>query len=254
MRRRKQGKLKLKKLAFKAKNGYYPIHKKSASISCGHDYSIKRYSMKDCIRQIKDEDVLFDIAKNHDKPSFRELAAANPNLNDDDKLINIVNECNGYALRTTAAAKIRDEKNLTDLLENHYDWHVRREALRNPNLRDNKAFENAALKDEDYMVRREAVKHIENQDVLVHLACNDEDAIVRISALKKIRNMDIIVFAAKNDSSWRVREAAVGLIDRIDVLDELLAIEEDEFILDAIEDRIDCVLREIIINKNRYDR
>lgn len=249
MRRRKQGKLKVRKLAFKAKNGYYPIHKKSTNIICGRDNSIKRYWMGDSIRQIKDEDVLFDIAKNHKEPGFRVLAVANPNLKDEDKLFSIINECNGYVLRTTATAKLRDEKNLIDLLENHYDWHVRCEALRNPNLLDEKVFENAALNDEDYMVRREAVKHIENQDLLVRLVRNDEDALVRRQALEKIRNMDIIVFAAKNDPNWRVREAAVGMIDRIEVLDELLAIEKVGLILNAIEDRIDRLLRELINKK-----
>ena len=253
MRRRKQGKLKLRKLAFKAKKGYYPIHKKSTNIICGRDYSIKRYWMGDSIRQIKDEEVLFDIAKNHDNPSFRVLAVVNSNLKDDDKLLNIVCECNGYVLRTTATAKLRDERNLMDLLENHYDWHVRREALRNPNLLDKKSFENAALNDEDYMVRREAVKHIENQDLLVRLAKNDEDALVRINALEKITNMDIIVFAAKNDSSWRVRVAAVGMIDRVEVLDELLGLEKDAFIQNAIEERIESVIRQIILNKNRLN-
>ena len=50
MKRRKQGKLKLRKLAFKAKNGYYPIHKKPATFDYyGNNISNKRYDMKKAI-------------------------------------------------------------------------------------------------------------------------------------------------------------------------------------------------------------
>ena len=214
MRRRKQGKLKLRKLTFKAKNAYYPIHKKPAKFNYyGRNISNKWYDMKKVILQIKDEDVLFDIAQTHEDPSYRVVALWNSNLKDDGKLFHLANECKGYILRSTAVSKIRDEDMLINLIDNHYDWHVRYEAIRNPNMSNEKIFEQVALLDEDYMVRREAVKRLQNQDLLVYSLKNDEDPIVRINALNKIKNRDLIIFAAKKDPNWRVREAAIKLMD-----------------------------------------
>lgn len=222
MRRRKQGKLKLRKLTFKAKNGYYPIHKKPAKFNYyGRNISNKWYDMKDSIRQIKDGDVLFDIAQNHEDPSYRVVALWNSNLKDDAKLFYIANECKGYVLRSTAVSKIRDEDMLISLIGNHYDWHVRYAAVRNPNMSNERIFEQVALHDEDYMVRREAINHVENQDLLVYSLKNDEDPIVRINALNRIKNRDLIIFAAKKDPSWRVREVAIKLMDYNEVFEKL---------------------------------
>lgn len=110
---------------------------------------------------------------------------------------------------------------LISLIDNHYDWHVRYEAIHNPNMLNKHVFEEVALHDEDYMVRREAVKHVENQDLLVHSLKNDEDPIVRINALNKIKNRDLIIFAAKKDPNWRVREAAIKLMDYKEVFEKL---------------------------------
>lgn len=238
MRQKRQGKLKLKKFRFKAKNGYYPIHKKSFKRWGKKNYHIKEYDMRNSIKHIKDEKVLLDIALNHERNSNRLEAVKNHNLRNEKILYKIINECNGYKIRTSAVSKIINENYLINLIKNHYDWHVRSEALRNSNLRNKKTIEKAALHDKDYMVRREAVRQVDNQDILVYLSRNDEDVLVRSYCIKQVRNMDIIVYVAKHDVNWRVRKAAIEEIKDKNLLESLIDYEEDDYCRDLIEKKI----------------
>lgn len=239
MSQKKQGKLKLKKFRFKAKNGYYPIHKKSFKRWGKKNYHIKEYNMGNCIKHIKDENTLLDIALNHVRTSNRLDAVKNHNFRNEKKLLKLINECNGYEIRSTAVSKIKKEENLINLVKNHHDWHVRCEALRNDYLRNKKTIEKAALHDKDYMVRMEAVKHVDNQDVLVFLSRNDENVLVRSYCVKQVRNMDILVYVAKHDVNWRVRKAAIEEIKDKKILETLLNYEEDDYCRDLIEKMIE---------------
>ncbi len=239
MSQKSQGKLKLKKFRFKAKNGYYPIHKKSFKRWGKKNYHIKEYNMGNSIKHIKDENVLLDIALNHERNSNRLDAVKNNNFRNEKKLLKLINECNGYETRSTAVSKLKKEDNLINLVKNHHDWHVRCEALRNDNLRNKKTIEKAALYDKDYMVRRGAVKHVDNQDVLVYLSRNDEDVLVRSYCIKEVKNMDIVLYVAKYDVNWRVRKAAIEEIKDIELLESLFDYEEDYYCCELIEKRIE---------------
>ena len=237
MKRGKKEKLKQKKTIFKAKYGYCPIHKKANKIRYkrGWSQTTKHYSYTANIKRIKDDDVLFDLAK---QGSLSSIAVKNHNFRDLNKLLELINGDYGNGVRMAAVRKIDDEEILLDLINNHYYWHVRKTALEKINPRNEPAFINAALNDEDYMVRRCAVKYIYHQDTLVYLSRNDEDVIVRIECLGKIRNIDIIIYVAKHDKNWRVRNAAIDLIDDIDVLKDILKLERNMFLKETIENRI----------------
>ena len=240
----KKEKLKQKKVLFKAKHGYYRVgHRRApkrhyySSWNVGRD--IRHYSKSHNIRILKDEDALFDIAKNAEHPINRVDAIQNHHLKDESKLLELINGNYGYDVRIAAVRRIRSDETLIDLLKNHNDWHVRYAALDSIKKIDETILNDVALNDEDYVVRRKAAEHVKNQDVLVYISRNDEDALVRANALEKIRNMDIIVFQAKNDPNWRVRKAAIELIDDIDVLEQLLENEKDMFIQEFIEEKIE---------------
>lgn len=140
-----------------------------------------------------------------------------------------------------AVSKLMDESNLADLAKNHPNWYVRREALRNCNLRDQNVIGDVSF-DESYMVRREAVMHLENQNLLVYISRNDPDAIVRINCIKKIRNRDIIVYAARHDPHWRVRRAAIEDISDAEVLKNLLKYEKNASVQDMIRAKMDSLM------------
>lgn len=244
MKRGKRQKLKQKKEVFKAKHGYIPIYKKS---NTRHKKSKNRvanrrwnhfkcrFTQSDGIKRIKNEDILFDFAKNHPEGK---TAVENPNLKDENKLLELINGDYGFEVRTAAVKRINNPDILMDLISDNFDWHVRCEAINMLETCDDSIFIRAALDDDDYMVRRQAVKRLKNQDVLIFLSRNDDDLFVRCEALAKIKNMDVIVHAAKNDESWRVRKVAIELIEEGDDLAEILKYENDPFIRDLIEKRI----------------
>lgn len=157
----------------------------------------------------------------------------NKQIERENRLLALINEhqC------VEATSKLMEESTLANLVENHSNWYVRREALRNRHLRDEKVIEKACF-DENYMVRREAVKHLENQDLLVYISRNDPDAIVRISCIRRIKNRDIAVYAARHDPHWRVRKAAIEEIRDAEILSSLLKDERNEAIQDMIRARI----------------
>ena len=240
----KKEKLKQKKAIFKAKYGYYPLSKVAPRRHRRFKNVVRdrrNYSKAENVKKIKSEDVLFDIAKSEDY-SFRSnlslTAIENHHLKDENKFLELINGDYEYPIRMAAVRRIRNEEILIDLLKNHSDWHVRYAALDSINKFDESLINDVVLNDEDFIVRREAVKYVKDQDILVFISRNDEDAIVRIDALKKIRNMDIVVYQAKNDPNWRVRVAAIELIKDLDILEELLENEKYLFVQEAIEGQI----------------
>ena len=240
----KKEKLKQKEAIFRAKHGYYTLSK--AAPRRHRRYKNVFRDTRNCsrtenVRKIKSEDVLFDIAKSGDysfweKPSL--AAIENHHLKDEIKFLELINGDYEYHVRIAAVRRIRTDEILYDLLKNHSDWHVRWAALDSINKFDESLINDVVLNDEDFIVRREAVKYVKDQDTLVFISRNDEDAIVRIDALKKIRNMDIVIYQAKNDPNWRVRVAAIELIKDLDILEELLLNEKDLFVQEAIEVQI----------------
>lgn len=160
----------------------------------------------------------------------------NKQIERENRLLALINEHQ----RVEAASKLMDESNLADLAKNHSNWYVRREALKNRLLRDQEVIEKACF-DENYMVRREAVNHLANQDLLVYISRNDPDAIVRISCIRRIKNRDIAVHAARHDPHWRVRKAAIEEIGDIEILRNLLKDEKNSSTQDMIKAKMDSL-------------
>lgn len=157
----------------------------------------------------------------------------NKQIERENRLLTLINEhqC------VEAASELMEESTLADLVENHSNWYVRRESLKNRHLRDEKVIEKACF-DENYMVRREAVNHLENQDLLVYISRNDPDALVRISCIRRIKNKDIAVYAARHDPHWRVRQAAIEEIGDVEILSSLLKDERNAPTHDMIMEKI----------------
>ena len=246
----KKEKQKQKKAIFKAKYGYYPLSKTAPRRHYGYKRVVRDtrdYSRAENVKIIKSEDALFDIAKSGDYTYFDkpQLAAIkNPHLKDENKFLELINGDYEYHIRMAAVRRIRNDEILIGLLKNHSDWHVRYAALDSIHKIDESLINDVALNDEDFLVRREAVKYVKDQDTLVFISRNDEDAIVRIDALKKIRNMDIVVYQAKNDPNWRVRIAAIELIKDLDILEGLLENEKDLFVQEAIEGKLENLTKQ----------
>lgn len=58
-------------------------------------------------------------------------------------------------------------------------------------------------------VRREAVKELDDQNILIEIAKNDDTGYVREEAVKKINDESVLVNIVKNDSIIEVRLEAL---------------------------------------------
>jgi hypothetical protein len=57
--------------------------------------------------------------------------------------------------------------------------------------------------------RLEAVKELDDQEILIDLAQNDPDSDVRAAAVKKVNDKSVLISISENDPDLDVREAAV---------------------------------------------
>lgn len=61
----------------------------------------------------------------------------------------------------------------------------------------------------DWKKRLEAVKELDDQEILIDLAQNDPDKDVRAAAVKKVDDKSVLISISENDPDLDVREAAV---------------------------------------------
>ena len=61
----------------------------------------------------------------------------------------------------------------------------------------------------DWKKRLEAVKELDDQEILIDLAQNDPDKDVREAAVKKVDDKAVLISISENDPDLDVREAAV---------------------------------------------
>lgn len=61
----------------------------------------------------------------------------------------------------------------------------------------------------DWKKRLEAVKELDDQEILIDLAQNDPDKDVRAAAVKKVDDKAVLISISENDPDLDVREAAV---------------------------------------------
>ena len=61
----------------------------------------------------------------------------------------------------------------------------------------------------DWKKRLEAVKELDDQEILIELAKNDPDKDVRVAAVKKVSDKEVLIYISENDPDLDVREAAV---------------------------------------------
>lgn len=61
----------------------------------------------------------------------------------------------------------------------------------------------------DWKKRLEAVKELDDQEILIDLAQNDPDKDVREAAVKKVNDKEVLISITENDPDQDVREAAV---------------------------------------------
>ncbi len=116
------------------------------------------------------------------------------------------------------------------------DWKVRCEAIKE--LDDEKILYEIAKNDSDALVRLEAVKKISDEVVLIDIAKNDDYDGVRLEAVEKISDEAVLIDIAKNDPYYFVRCGAIDKITDKTVLEDIAKKDSDKTVRNKATGRI----------------
>ena len=108
-------------------------------------------------------------------------------LSDESVLIDLVHEKLFSDFRVLVVRRLTSPDVLRNLALNDSDYHVRMEAVKNPNLSDNKTFVEIMQSDYNDAVRFEALRRIEEGDMLED-AINDLNPLIRLYAFGRLEN------------------------------------------------------------------
>jgi hypothetical protein len=140
------------------------------------------------INEISNQNVLKDIISGDFDFTVRARAFENPNLDDEEFIMNTA---------------------LNDVYES-----VRLQAVKNTNFTNQNALISIAINDLYYLVRLEAVKKIDDEDALVHIFHNDSVESVKIQACMRLKSI-------KPDSLYLISDDDVLSIDDCQTLKKI---------------------------------
>jgi hypothetical protein len=157
------------------------------------------------IKEMTDQKILFDIAKNSDDYSHR--YAAIRTLTDQEALADIVKSDGNYAIRAAAVEQMTNQEFLAYIAKNDEDEYVRQAAVER--LDDQNILIEIAKNDKDNMVRLEATKRITDQMVLAYIAINEEDYdYICETAVEQLNDQAMLADVARNSCWCDIRIAA----------------------------------------------
>lgn len=230
-----------------------------------------------CINHISDESIL---AKDELSPLLEEIllndsdsyilknVCENPNLTNQEILIEVAKESSDETLKRLAIKKIVDEKILTDFALNDSNTYIRREAISNPNLVDLNVIYDVIRLDSDEFNRIMAIYRIPDKESLLEIiyrkplhhrlseiaqnitfSLNDyfsdiykteKDEYKRCVAANFISDSDILDSIALNEINNEIRADAIknGNFKNQKILDELILIESNPKILFEVVSKI----------------
>jgi hypothetical protein len=179
------------------------------------------------IERIGDREVLAKIATTG---SFRDARAAALR-----KLIavyykNILGE---YKLNTVAREvieQIDDQVLLGALVKADIHNDLRKAAINNPNLTDQRLFSEVALSKQGWSIREAAISRLKDQSLLAGIAKNDPDFLARLEAVRSLTDQSHLARIASNDPYPSLREVAVSKLTDQSLLAEIEKTDPTEFV------------------------
>lgn len=123
---------------------------------------------KKAVNKLTDSKILSEIALTDEEDEIRRIAIENPNLNDDNLFMKIIENNEDWHILDSALQKISDEKLLADLAKNNSDWRIRRDAVKK--IEDETIITDIAKNPSEYYpVRLVAIEKISDQSVLTDI-------------------------------------------------------------------------------------
>ena len=200
-----------------------------------------------CINRISDESLLLkeNLSSLLEKMLFNDSNSVvlksiceNPNLNNQEILIDAVNNFEDIDIQRILLRKITDEKILADFALNNENPFIRREAIQNPSLTDLNTISKIIENDEDELNRLIAIYKISNKESLFELVFN-ESLHHRLPQIVQNTNFisdDYFLNILDGETDEYSRQVAVNFIGDGEILDNIILNESsDKIRADAIK-------------------
>lgn len=227
-----------------------------------HSNSIIR---SDAVKELTDEKILIEVAKNDSNHHIRCEAVENPNLKDESVLIEIAENDKNEFVRYSAIDKISNQEVLAKIASTtgykNYE-HCGLHAIENPNLNDDKLLSEIIRNTENRFVYSEAPSKISDKNILIELydEFKNENGIFntqrskRVHIVREITDKNILMDIAKNDKDEDVRKNAVSTLrDKYPELlisrEELENMTDEDELIDIAKNHVDVEMRCLAIEK-----
>ncbi len=171
----------------------------------------------EAVKELDDQKILIDIAKNDLDEDVREEAVLK--INDEAVLIDIAKNDEGFCVRKEAIYKITDESVIIDILKNDPRSDIRGVCIRNINdvsvLMD--VARNDSYKDNRIAAAiKVGIKNIDDESILIDVAKDAYSWEDRLAAVKKIKDVNVLIDIANNDNTSDVRLEATRRVIEIE--------------------------------------
>lgn len=202
-----------------------------------------------CVNRISDESLFADeelssllekMLVNDDDFHVLKSVCENPNLINQDALIEVAKYSNDEMLQRQAVKKITDEKILTDFALNDDDVFIRREAILNPNLVSLDVIFEIIRLDDDEFNRIMAIYKIPDKDSLLEIIFKKSirHRLSEIAENTYFSLNDYFLNSFKNESDDYKRQVEVNFINEGLVLEEIILNDYcDDIRCDAIKNK-----------------
>lgn len=184
------------------------------------------------------QEKIIDTAKNDVDWNVR--LAAVENIDNENALKDIVSAELISAVTIKAMERINDEEFLQDICLNHPDSYLRLATINRicdesilPKQKLSLLLEGMLLNDPDSYILKNVCENpnLTNQDVLIRVSKSHRDETLKRQAIRKITDEEILVDFALNDSNEYTRREAISNpnLKDLDILYEIIRFDSDEF-------------------------
>ena len=179
----------------------------------------------------------------------------NPNLDNQETLINAVFSIDDADIQRMLLRKITDENLLADFALNNRNPFIRREAIQNPNLTNLNTISEIIKNDDDELNRVLAIYKIPDGEALLEIIFNKSlyHRLPQIARNTDFLSDDYFLRILKNETDEYLHQVAVSFINDSEILDDIVLNEYcDSIRADAIKNHNftnQKILNELILNE-----
>ena len=198
------------------------------------------YNRASAVKKLNNMEMLKSLAVNDPAPVIRREAVLR--LDDDHLIAKIAFHDPDLEVRKAATSKVKDQESLKTLAISDPDYHIREIAVKRIDKHQIEIISKIALEDEFWMVRYAATwrlaAEITNRELFYQIA-QDESEEVRKAAIEHLTDQDMLFTLWKEEKSSKVRNAAIQRITIQIHLEKMYGLEEDSELRETIVSKLE---------------